>query len=108
MSQEETQANAVVIPDEIEPNVWRVNKPVVILKPEETVTFDPDGMVARLWIPDRNLFENSTEITQLDCKPVTFQISANAKDGYYPYGLYLMGKNIMVEGNSPPYIRIRK
>ena len=108
MSQVQPLANQVVFPDEIAPNVWRINQPVVELEPGQTVTFDPAGLVARLWIPARNLLDKSAEVTQLDCAPVTFQVAADIPDGYYPYGFYLMGKNLMVEGNSPPYIRIRK
>ena len=108
MSQEKPLANPVLTPSKGTDNVWRVNKPDVELTPRETVTFDPGGMVALLWIPDRDLFENSSEVTLLDCKPVTFRVSEQAPARDYPYGFYLTGLKIMVEGNSPPYIRIKK
>jgi len=108
MSQEELLANPTVTPSKGTDNVWRVNKSTVELTPGETVTFDPVGLEARLWIPHRNIFETSTEVTPLNRKPVTLRVSKSAQVGDYPYGFYLMGKNKMVEGNSPPYIRIKK
>ena len=108
MSQEKPLANPVLTPSKGTDNVWRVNKPGVELTPGETVTFDPGGMAARLWIPDPDLFENSSEINLLDRKPMTLRVSEQAQARDYPYGFYLTDMSIMVEGNSPPYIRIKK
>ena len=108
MSQENPLTNPVLTPSKGADDVWRVNEPVVELMPGETVTFDPGGMAARLWIPDRTLFDKSGEIDLLDRKPVTLRVSEKAPVGQYPYGFYLMDKTAMIEGESPPYIKIKR
>jgi hypothetical protein len=85
---------------------WLVNVPVIEVNIGDVIEFDPAKHQAQIWMPVAEIL--GAVFIDLPGKPRRFTVIGGEPGTTYPYGFYLRDVNEMLEGESPPRIRLRR
>ncbi len=90
--------------------VWMTDRPIYEIRRGDRVTFQTNGEIARVWIPDSRIFgEEFLDITQETGWAVTAVVNEDleiAEPLTTDFSFYLVAERAMAEGGSPPKMKI--